>query len=58
VNVSNAYANAPLRYSINVTLEGCCDAREVIADEDLHRDHRNHPPAKSTWSAIEEIDRS
>src|SRR5450759_106327 len=27
----------PLRYSINVTLDGCCDHREVIADEDLHR---------------------
>ena len=27
----------PLRYSINVTLDGCCDHREVLADEDLHR---------------------
>src|SRR5450631_2725823 len=27
----------PLRYSINVTLDGCCDHREVIADDDLHR---------------------
>ena len=27
----------PLRYSINVTLDGCCDHREGIADEDLHR---------------------
>ena len=26
----------PLRYSINVTLDGCCDHRVVIADEDLH----------------------
>ncbi|MFL6071181.1 MAG: dihydrofolate reductase family protein [Actinomycetes bacterium] len=26
----------PLRYSINVTLDGCCDHREGIADEDLH----------------------
>src|SRR5215831_1464684 len=26
----------PLRYSINVTLDGCCDHREVIEDEDLH----------------------
>jgi dihydrofolate reductase len=26
-----------LRYSINVTLDGCCDHREVIADEELHR---------------------
>src|SRR5438445_10297558 len=27
----------PLRYSINVTLDGCCDHREVFADEDVHR---------------------
>lgn len=27
----------PLRYSINVTLGGCYDHREGIADEDLHR---------------------
>ena len=27
----------PLRYSINVTLDGCCDHRENFADEDLHR---------------------
>jgi dihydrofolate reductase len=27
----------PLRYSINVTLDGCYDHREGIADEDLHR---------------------
>src|SRR5688572_32667336 len=27
----------PLRYSINVTLDGCCDHREGIADEELHR---------------------
>jgi dihydrofolate reductase len=27
----------PLRYSINVTLDGCCDHREGVADEDLHR---------------------
>ena len=27
----------PLRYSINVTLDGCCDHRAAIADEDLHR---------------------
>ena len=36
----------PLRYSINVTLDGCCDHREGIADEDLHR------------NAIENIDRA
>ena len=27
----------PLRYSINVTLDGCCDHRAMIADEELHR---------------------
>ncbi len=27
----------PLRYSINVTLDGCCDHREVLADEELLR---------------------
>src|SRR5215217_6894917 len=27
----------PLRYSINVTLDGCCDHREMSPDEDLHR---------------------
>jgi dihydrofolate reductase len=32
-----AHAMRPLRYSINVTLDGCCDHREMIADEDLHR---------------------
>jgi Dihydrofolate reductase len=36
----------PLRYSINVTLDGCCDHREGIADDELHR------------HAIENIDRS
>lgn len=36
----------PLRYSINVTLDGCCDHRAGIADEDLHR------------HAIENIDRA
>src|SRR5262245_40758774 len=27
----------PLRYSINVTLDGCCDHRVMAADEELHR---------------------
>jgi dihydrofolate reductase len=26
----------PLRYSINVTLDGCCDHRVMIADQELH----------------------
>ena len=36
----------PLRYSINVTLDGCCDHRVAIADEELHQ------------HAIENIDRA
>jgi dihydrofolate reductase len=36
----------PLRYSINVTLDGCVDHREGIPDEDLHR------------NAMENIDRA
>ena len=36
----------PLRYSINVTLDGCCDHRVMIADEDVHR------------HAVENIDRA
>jgi dihydrofolate reductase len=27
----------PLRYSINVTLDGCCDHRVIPPDEELHR---------------------
>ncbi len=27
----------PLRYSINVTLDGCCDHQAMLADEELHR---------------------
>jgi dihydrofolate reductase len=27
----------PLRYSINVTLDGCCDHAAIPADEELHR---------------------
>lgn len=27
----------PLRYSINVTLDGCCDHRVGLADEHIHR---------------------
>jgi dihydrofolate reductase len=26
----------PLRYSINITLDGCCDHRDIIPDEALH----------------------
>ncbi|WP_431277209.1 dihydrofolate reductase family protein [Leifsonia poae] len=27
----------PLRYSINITVDGCCDHRAMSADEELHR---------------------
>jgi len=36
----------PLWYSINVTLNGCCDHRAISADEDLHR------------HAVEKLDRA
>ena len=37
---------APLRYFINVTLDGCCDHREGIADEELHR----HAAENVAWA--------
>jgi dihydrofolate reductase len=36
----------PLRYSINVTLDGCCDHRAIPADEDLHR----HAVENLSWA--------
>ena len=36
----------PLLYSINVTLDGCCDHRAGIADEELHR-HASENIARS-----------
>ena len=36
----------PLRYSINITLDGCCDHRAGSSDEELHR------------HAVENLDRS
>jgi dihydrofolate reductase len=32
-----SFVMGPLRYSINVTLDGCCDHRAMFADEELHR---------------------
>jgi hypothetical protein len=29
----------PLRYSINITLDGCCDHRAVLAYDEMHRHH-------------------
>jgi dihydrofolate reductase len=39
VRSTGKYARAvrPLRYSINVTLDGCCDHRAISADEETHR---------------------
>ena len=39
----------PLRYSINVTLDGCCHPRAIVADEDLQDLHRH---------AVENIDQA
>jgi dihydrofolate reductase len=35
-------ARRPLRYSINVTLDGCCDHRGITPDEEMHRYHANN----------------
>ncbi len=37
-NHAGVYAHPvrPLRYSINVTLDGCCDHRAIVPDEELH----------------------
>src|ERR1700736_5030817 len=37
-----AYIMQPLRYYINVTLDGCCDHREMFADAELHRHAAEH----------------
>ena len=31
----------PLRYSINVTLDGCCDHRAILPDEEVQELHRH-----------------
>jgi dihydrofolate reductase len=36
-DVEPADAARPLRYSINVTMDGCCDHRAATPDEDTHR---------------------
>src|SRR5262249_5769046 len=55
----------PLRYSINVTLDGCCDHRAMFADEDLHRhavENLNHADAllygRGTYEMMEAAFRS
>src|SRR5215471_413597 len=37
VSALQEHVMRPLRYSINVTLDGCCDHRAIPADEELHR---------------------
>src|SRR5437667_8218461 len=32
----------PLRYSINVTIDGCCDHRVILPDEEMHRHHADN----------------
>jgi len=34
-----SYVMRPLRYSINVTLDGCCDHRAITPDEEMHHHH-------------------
>lgn len=31
-----------LRYSINVTLDGCCDHRAIVPDEEMHQHHADN----------------
>jgi len=35
--IGGTLVNTTPRYSINVTLDGCCDHREMVADEEWHR---------------------
>src|ERR1700722_17710934 len=37
VSLLQEHVMRALGYSINVTLDGCCDHRAILADEDLHR---------------------
>jgi hypothetical protein len=41
----------PLRYSINVTLDGCCDHRAIPADEELYRHAVENLEQADAWSA-------
>ena len=38
-----------LRYSINVTLDGCCDHRAISPDEELHRHHAKNLEQAYAW---------
>jgi hypothetical protein len=49
------YGMRPLRYSINLTLDGCCDHRVMIADEDVHHhagENLNHRVAKDAGMRV------
>src|SRR5262245_58269068 len=49
---------ASLRYFINVTLDGCCDHRAMIAHEDLHRhavDNLAQADALTFWPVTYEM---
>ena len=39
----------PLRFSINVTLDGCIDHRVGIADADLHRNAAENIERADAW---------
>jgi dihydrofolate reductase len=41
----------PLRYSINVTLDGCCDHRAIVPDEELHRHAAENLGNRVDWNA-------
>lgn len=43
----------PLRYAVNVTLDGCCDHRVMIADEDIHRHALETHVVSSTLERVE-----
>lgn len=37
LHLPQEYVMRPVRYSINVTLDGCCDHCAIVPDEELHR---------------------
>ena len=39
-----------LQYSVNVTLDGCCDHREMFADEESHR--HSEPGSHGPWEFL------
>ena len=45
----------PLRYSINVTLDGCCDHQGILPDEDLQR-HAMENIARADALTLDRVD--